>query len=199
MMNVRKIRDGAFARKYLLYWVSPQWSTLTDLVCEKYSFANGSFFIIAPDSADVDELTEFGEIREADHSAAILLFAKIVKRFIANGNRTVLLDDFRHRPSDPDWEEYEFKDRAAIYNDEVYWEIKGPDTPQDEIEQLVSDWASYFPVRAFFCLSPSLERMNRLVETDIKYLADNLVGAAVDVFDGDSFMIWWRDDLQPLL
>lgn len=200
MMNVRKIGDGTFARKYLRDCLSHEWSTLTSLAYKKYSFANGAFFIIAPDSADVDQLTAFGsEIRDVDHSDAVRLFASIVKRFIDNRNCTVLLRDFRSRPSDPDWEEYEFKDRAAIYNDEVYWEARGPDTSQDEVERLVSDWCSYFPVRAFFCVSQSSERKNCLAEIDFENLADNLVGVAVDTFDGDSLLIWWRDDLQPLL
>jgi hypothetical protein len=171
---------------------------LATVVQKKHNFLIGNFLIAAPDSVDVDQLSEFGnEIRGVDHSAAIRLLAGVVKRFISNRNGTVLLQDFVNHVSDPHWEEYKFKDRATTYNSEVYWELKGRDAPESEIEELISDWSVYFPVSAFFGVSRSSERKKRLTEPDLEDLADNLIGVAVDVFDGDSFLIWWREDLQP--
>jgi hypothetical protein len=198
MMNIRELKNGDFAREYLLYRISPDLNMLARLVRRKYHFTEGNFFILAPESVDADRLSKFGNwIPDVDHTAAIQLLARVVKRFTIGPNCTVLLHDFIHSVSDPDWEEYKFKDLATTYNGEVYWELKGPDTSEDEIGELISDWSSYFPVSAFFCESPSPDRQKCLTEGDLENLANNLIGVAVDAFDGDSFLIWWREDLQP--
>jgi hypothetical protein len=121
MMNIRKLRDRTLPAEYLLDLLSGGLSTLATVVQKKHNFLIGNFLIAAPDSVDVDQLSEFGnEIRGVDHSAAIRLLAGVVKRFISNRNGTVLLQDFVNHVSDPHWEEYKFKDRATTYNSEVY-------------------------------------------------------------------------------
>lgn len=92
MMNIRTLRDGTFAREYLLGYLSHGLSTLATTVYERYRFEHGRFLIIAPDSVDVDQLTQFGpEIRGIGHSAAIVVFTKLVKKFVDNRQSTVLL------------------------------------------------------------------------------------------------------------
>jgi hypothetical protein len=197
-MNIRKFKDGKLPREYLLYRISPDLNALARLVRQKYHFTEGQFFILAADSVDIGGVSKFGNwIPDIDHSAALQLLAKVVKRFIVGRNSTVLLHDFIHSVSDSDWQDYKFKDRATTYNSETYWELKDPDTSDDEIEELISDWSSYFPVSAFFCESRSSDSKKCLSEADLQNLANNLIGLAVDAFDGDSFLIWWRDDLQP--
>jgi hypothetical protein len=198
MMHVRKIADSGVPIEYLLHRISPDLNALAGQVWKKHHFTEGNFFVVAPDSVDVDRLLKFEIwIPDVDHSAAVQLLAKVIKEFTTSLNCTALLYDFINRVSDPDWEEYKFKDLATTYNSEVYWELKGPDTSEDEVEELISDWSSYFPVSAFFCGSPSPDRKKSLTERDFEYLANNLIGVAVDAFDGDSFLIWWREDLQP--
>ncbi len=197
-MKVQKVRDGANARKYLLHQLSPGYEILTKLPKKIGDFALGSFFVILPDSVDANQLSDFGsEIPGLDWSVTTQLLGKIVKRFTRNPNCTVLLDDHTHSVSDPGWEEYKYKDRATFYDNELCWELKGPDSPQNEIDDLIWDWLSFFPVSAFFCVSSSSERKKHLTDADVEDLAENLIGVAVDAFDGNSFVIWWREDLIP--
>ena len=197
-VNIRKINDGRYSREYLIDRLSPGPSTLATVVNGKHAFQTGSFWVAVPDSLDLDRVSKFGAwIPDIDLSATALL-ASVARRFVANRFCTVLLHDFVHCVSDPSWEEYKFKDRAVTYNSEVYWEIRGPNTPENEIEELISDWKSYFPVSAFFCVPSSSDRKKSLAREDLEDLADSLVGVAVDVFDGDSFLIWWQGDLSTL-
>jgi hypothetical protein len=126
MMNIRELTNRKFPREYLLYRISPDLSELARLVREKHHFTEGNFSVVAPESVDADQVSKFGNwMPDVDHSAAIQLLAKVVKRFTISRNCTVLLHDFIHTVSDPDWEEYKFKDRATTYNAEIYWELKG--------------------------------------------------------------------------
>lgn len=197
-MKVQKLLDGSQARKYLLYRLSPGYQVATKLLQKRGDFALGSFFVVVPDSVDADQLSDFGsEIPGVDPSDATQILSKIVKRFTRNPNCTVLLHDFVNSASDPGWKEYEYKDRATFYNDELCWELKGPDSPQSEIEELISHWSAYFPVSAFLCASSLSGRKEHLADADLEDMANNLIAVAVDIFDGDSFAIWWREDLIP--
>ncbi len=197
-MKVQKLRDGSYAKKYIVYQLSPGYEIVTKLLAKTGGFLRGSFFVIAPDSVDADQLSDFGsEIPLVDPSGATQLLGKIVKKFTRNPNCTVLLHDHVNFFSRPGWEEYEYKDRAIFYDKELCWELKGSDIPQNEIDDLISHWSAYFPVSAFFCVSSPSERKKLLTDGDVEDLAQNLIGVAVDIFDGDSFLIWWREDLLP--
>ena len=198
-MKIQKLKDGSRARDYLLEYVPFGFAMVDKLAQHSSDFARGSFFVISPENVDADSLAYLGWSisGSVDRPAAIQLFGKVVKRFISNPNCTVLLYDFTNAITDPGWEEYKHKDRATIYNGEICWELKGPDTPDHEIEELISDWSSYFPVSSYFCVSSSSERKNTFNDADLEQLSGNLIGVALDALHGDSFVIWWRDDLQP--
>jgi len=197
-MKVQKLRNGSHARKYMLYRLSHSYEIAAKLLQKTGDFALGSFFVVVPDCVEADQLSDFGsEIPGVDSSVATQILGKIAGRFIRNPNRTVLLHDFIHSISDPGWDEYKYKDRATFYVDELCWELKGPDTSKDEIEELILDWSSSFPVFAFFCVSPSTDRKTHLADIDLEYMANNLIAVVLDAFDGNSFVIWWREDLLP--
>jgi hypothetical protein len=100
------------------------------MVLKHHDFMRGSFFVVAPDSVDIDELSEFRwEISGVDRRAAIHLLGKMTKAFISNPRASVLLQDFWHRPSDPVWEQFEHKDRAIAYKSEIYWGMQGSEIP----------------------------------------------------------------------
>jgi hypothetical protein len=167
------------------------------MVLKHHDFMRGSFFVVAPDSVDIDELSEFKwEISGVDRRAAIHLLGKMTKAFISNPRASVLLQDFWHRPSDPVWEQFEHKDRAIAYKSEIYWGLQGSEIPDREIEELISH-PSYWPFSAFFDISSSIEPKKVLTDADLEDLVSDLVGVAVDAFDANSFVIWWREDLGP--
>jgi hypothetical protein len=151
MTNIRKFRERIVAREYLVARLAAGFSTLASLVHQKHRFTKGNFSVIAPGSVDIDSLARLGtEVRDADHSAAVRLLAKVVKGFICNRNCTVLLQDFVHHVSDPHWEEYEFQDRATTYNGEVYWEVKGTDIPEDKLKDSFLTGPAIFRSPDFF-------------------------------------------------
>jgi hypothetical protein len=198
MMKLQKFNDDSHARAYLLGKLSFGYKVVAALIGKVPNLAAGTLSVILPDSVKADEILEFRwELPEADHTAAIGVLAELVKRFISNSGRTVLLHDHTNAPSDPGWETYKFAKRAVLYNNELCWELKGTDISPAEITELLSDWSSYSPVSAFFCASSPSEQKNDLTTADMTLLADNLVGVTVDAFDADSFVIWWREDLCP--
>lgn len=198
MMNIQKFKNRTLPREYLVDQLGGGLSTMATLVHKRQHFREGNFFVVVPDSVDADGLSKFAmEIPDVDHSAATQLLAGMVKRLIGNRNYLVLLQDFVHRVSDPSWEQNEFKEFAATYDTEIYWELTGPGIPDQQLEELIAYWSGYFPVAAFFCKSSPSDRKKHLVKADLENLANSLIGVAVDIFDGDSFLIWWREDLLP--
>ena len=54
------------------------------------------------------------------------------------------------------------------------------------------------PYSAFFYTSnTSNDAPLNLIDDDLKRIALETVGIAVDAFDADSFLVWWREDLYP--
>ncbi|HEY6418988.1 MAG TPA: hypothetical protein VIX59_08295 [Candidatus Binataceae bacterium] len=197
-MKIQKLRDVSRARDYVMGHIPFGFKVVARLTQNRSNFERGSFFVISPDTVDAESLANLGwSIPMVDRSVAIQLLGKVVKGFISNENNAVLLHDFASAVSDPGWDEYKYKDRATTYQGEICWVLKGPDTSDHEIEELISDWSSYFPVSGFFSAASAPERKKVLTDADLEELARNLIGVVVDIFDGDSFALWWREDLRP--
>ena len=196
-MNIRKFKTGILPRHHLVGQVSSGLSTVATLALKYHDFVRGNFYVAAPEAIKIDQLSEFrSELFDADRSAAIQLHGKTIRDFISDPRASVVLQDFWHRLSDPVWEQLENKNRAIAYDGEIYWALQGSEIPDREIEELISG-ASYWPFCAFFYISSSSEPKKVLTNEDLQNLVQNLVGIAVDAFDANSFVIWWRDDLRP--
>jgi len=84
----------------------------------------------------------------------------------------------------------------VVYGEEVYWKLKEP-VKESEFES-VMDRGSFWPYSAFFCASlTNKETPSNLSQYDLRQIASEVIGVAVDAFDAESFVLWWREDLHP--
>jgi hypothetical protein len=198
MMIVRKLRQKSLAQKYLTHKLSPQRPTTLDkLIRTRNDFAVGDFFSALPDSVPSDAVSEFAsDIPGFDYKSATALLTGVVREFLYTPGGTVLLENYLLE--DPSRKEYETKHRVRTLANERYWELKRPKTLDYEIDSLVADWAVYFPYVGYFYISRSDERSVVLSDAELDSVTTNLIGVAVDAFDGNSFLLWWREDLFPL-
>ena len=200
--TIRKLTQPFPARTYLLEKTSADWpSTLNTLVRARNDFSMGSFYSALPETVEVDQLREFKwdlTVPGFSSDASVAHLASVVKEFIREPNNAVLLFDYHNSPSDPGWEDYGLKHHAATFGDELYWQLKGLRTPARDVETLVADWAVYFPYVGYFYVSSSTEESSSLTHPELEAAAINLIGVTVDAFDGNSFLLWWRQDLCPL-
>ena len=59
-------------------------------------------------------------------------------------------------------------------------------------------YGSLYPYSAFFHTSTTnSDAPPNLAYDDLKRIALEVVGIAIDAFDADSFVVWWREDLYP--
>jgi hypothetical protein len=200
-MRIRRFQVDSSVKEYVLEQISAEsggFSAIAKLALRNLDLSKGHSFIILPDYLEPDRLSEFRfESSEViDRSCSISLMAKIVKSFISNPRARVLLQDYYRNRSDPGWDHDEYKSWIVTHNDEIYWGLHGADLQEDELEGLISG-ASYWPFCAFFSLSSAFEPKTALADADLEEIVGGLVGIAVDAFDADSFVIWWREDLCP--
>lgn len=197
-MNIRRLGHKPLALKYLTQKISPERPTTLDkLISTRNDFTLGDFFSALPDSVRSDEVSEFAwEIPGFDYKSAITLLTRVAREFVETPGGTVLLEDYLLE--DPSRKEYEKKHRVSTPVNEHYWRLKRPATRDYEIDGLVADWAIYFPYVGYFYIYPSDERSPVLSDAELDSVVRNLIGVVVDAFDGNSFVLWWRDDLHPL-
>ena len=126
-------------------------------------------------------------------SGAPMSFAKVIKSFVNDPNCAVLIEDadaFTVEDDSP------HATRAAKYNGETYWIVSGSDLSENDIFDLL-DQPFPYPSSVFLSIAGAWEPKRQLKDSDLEHVVDTLVGVGVRAFDGDSFLIWWREDLRP--
>ncbi len=197
-LNIRKLQPS-LARDYLLKKISPEGpSAVERLVRARNDFNAGSFFTALPDSTALNKIENLAWwLPGVDTISSTTLLARVITEFISSPRHVALLHDYIHRRSDPGWNLLGFNSLAAFDNDELYLELKHPEIANHEIEKIINAWA-YIPYIAFFYISSSIGRTGILTDAEVDSVATNLTGVVVDAFDGNSFVLWWRDDRCPL-
>jgi hypothetical protein len=198
-MRIKRLRGDSPAREYIRTKVSAGYSAVAISVAEKFDFARGSLFAILPETADGDQLLDFqSDIEDVvDRNSALRLLGQTICGFVAaNPTDIVVIQDFWHKTSQPLWRDYEHKELAVFYGDEIYWKLAGSHLAP-ELAAYVAEGASFWPFEAFFYLSATLKDDDHLIDADIEELATNVVAIAVDAFDAESFVILWREDIRP--
>jgi hypothetical protein len=193
-MSIEKLRNVLQASEHLRKELS-EGATLAELTLKRTSFGPGAYFGVIPENKNQSDLNFGWGISRP--SGEPIVFAKMVRSFIDDPDCVVLVEDIDPF-SNPfaDEEDAPYRTRALTYNGEVYWNISGSDLSENDILELLNQPFPY-PSSIFFSTVRSSELEIQLKDSDLWRITDNLVGVAVRAFDGDSFLIWWNENLRP--
>jgi hypothetical protein len=193
-MSLRRIANSSQALAHLQKELA-EGSSLAKLVLRKTSFAEGKFFAGIPDGVDQSQLDFRSSISGLrDEPSA---FAHAIKSFIDGPHHYVLLEDTIPMFSDPSEENGPYRARMTIHGEEIFWNLSGPGLSEDDIFALLGTPILPYPSSAFFYLTETSEPKSQLRDSDLELIVNSLVGVAVWAFDTQSFLIWWRENLQP--
>jgi hypothetical protein len=170
-------------------------SSLAKLVLRKTNFAEGKFFAGIPDRVDQSQLDFSSSIGGLGREPWV--FANAIKSFIDGPHHYVLLEDTIPMHSDPSQEDGPYRARMTIHGQEKFWNLSGPGLSEDDVFGLLGMPILPYPSFAFFYLGETSEPRSQLRDSDLELIVNTLVGVAVRAFDTQSFLIWWREDLQP--
>jgi hypothetical protein len=188
---MQKIKNMVQALDYLRKELS-KGATLAKLAMSRTDFALGTYFAGIPENFDQNQLNFQWGIRGL--SGEPMVFAKMIKSFIHDPGCVVLVEDIDPFASPfPAEEDASYRTRAMTYRDEVYWNLSGMHLSENDILELVNQPNPY-PSSAFFSTARVSEQLD---DSGLQRVVDHLTGVAVWAFDGDSFLIWWREDLRP--
>jgi hypothetical protein len=189
-MGIKKIKNSPQALEHLRYELS-RGGVLAKLVVSKTDFALGNCFAAIPEAVDQTKLNFRWWIPGLPDEP--MDFAKLIRSFIDDPVCVVLVEDIEPFPVE---EDSPYKMRAMRYDTELYWRIHDSDLSEADILDILTE-PNPNPSSAFFSVAWSAEHETQLTDSDLQRAANTLVGVAVRAFDGDSFLIWWREDLRP--
>ena len=191
---MQKIKDSAKALEHVRRELS-QGATLAKSVMSRTDFTPGDYFAGIPENVDQSQLDFRSCIPGL--SGEPMVFAKVIRSFIRNPDSVALVEDIDPFSDPfPAEEDSSYRRRAMTYNDEVYWNLSGLDLTEKDILELLNQPFPY-PSSVFFSVARTVAQKPQLKDSDLQLILENLVGVAVRAFDGDSFLIWWREDLRP--
>jgi hypothetical protein len=189
-MSIQKIKNSLQALAHLRKELS-EGGTLAKLVLSRTDFTPGEFLTGFPGNVDQSQLDFRSSIRGLPDEPTD--FAKLIRSFIHDPLCVVLVEDIDPFPLE---EDSPYKTRAMRYDTELYWRMSGLDLSETDILDLLAEPDPY-PSSAFFSIGWDSPHETQLTDSDLQRAANYLVGVAVRAFDGDSFLIWWREDLRP--
>jgi hypothetical protein len=192
-MIFQRFKNDSLARAHLLYQLGDG-TTLARLLMARHDLNRGTLLVALPSTIKSDEVENFQwSLSGVKNAPSIELLQSLFTQFLGDSNCELLFQDTMESPSDPPSTAYPpDRSQKIIYREEVYWKLKG--LPVDK-EML---YGSFNPYSAFFHTSKkSNDAPLNLVDDDLERIALETVGIAVDAFDADSFLVWWREDLYP--
>jgi hypothetical protein len=181
------------ARAHLLYQLRDG-TTLSRVVAARQDLTRGTMFVALPSTINPDDVTNFQwSLSGVMSRLSINLLQSMFTQFLRDAHCELLFQDTMSRPSDPPSTAYPpDRSQMIVYGEEVYWKLKG--LPVDE--KLI--YGSLYPYAAFFhTWTTNSDAPPNLTYEDLQRIAHEVVGIAVDAFDADSFVVWWREDLYP--
>ena len=194
ILTLYNITFNSAATEYLIMQLG-MGTTLSGKVQRTVDFGAGKMFVALPDGTDVQNLPKFeetGRIRWRRRGFATLAF--LIRRFLAVSGTRVLLQDTLASPSEEWLRDYTYRDYVVSYNEEVHWRLNDSNLQEDDILGLIYS-ATFRPFSAFFYAEREPTRGSDLNDSHLDQVVKNLCGVAVDVFDEESFLLWWSHRL----
>ncbi|HLW72326.1 MAG TPA: hypothetical protein VKS22_17105 [Candidatus Binataceae bacterium] len=178
-------------------------TSLSRRVHAEADFSLGKLFVGLPENADPGRLPDLvtGHLPGLRYGVpAERTLAKIVQAFLGNSGGIVLIQDTQALVDDPWLQDYEHRNHIVSYKEELYWQLKTGEFSEDKIRGVVSSGSSY-PFAAFFYVAQthSTEPEAQLDDSAFNKIVETLAGVAVGAFDGESFLLWWKQGTVPAL
>lgn len=174
-------------------------TSLARLALQTIDLSRGTFRLPIPEALAQDDSFELssGNVRlNGDEEED---FSRVVRTFVSTPGCALIMQDDESKPSDPGLRELPYYRFAVAYGTEVYWRVAGTELGALSVGQIldVVYSASHFPWTGFFYRNGISSEAGELTSQDLEHVVTNLVGIAVSALDYRSYLIWWRDDLQP--
>jgi len=190
-MHTHEVKLPSLA-EYVREQLATGYTALSRVVSSRVGFSAGSLFLIMPDDLVVERVENWNwEPKGMKWRIADRILADHIKAYLRNTANIVLIQDFETKPTDPNFRHDPLR---VLHGDEPYWELRGSDISLEKIEECIGA-ASLWPWLSFFCKARG-ESARTLTENDLDAAASSLVGVAVQALH-DSYVIWWRTDLEP--
>jgi hypothetical protein len=186
------------ALKHLLACLA-QGTTLARMTAQSVDFSRGRFVVVAPKAALQHHPVDFRSSNQRLNRDEDILFARFVRGYLSDPDCAVLLQDLEARLTDPFMDKIAQRHLAIEYHDELYWRVNSDTlaTKSDEDALKILNLASPFPFTAFLYVDGLSKEKSKLSDADLLHVVDNLVALVVSVFDFDSYLIWWKDEIRP--
>jgi gamma-glutamylcyclotransferase (GGCT)/AIG2-like uncharacterized protein YtfP len=172
---------------------------LSQIVSARTEISLGKLFLITTEALVAARVQHWNwSIDGLKEKVANSVLGHVIIGYLRSSGNRVLIQDFETRSSDPPFKSSDppFKDDPlrAFYGEELFWELQNPDVTEEKIRACITG-ASYWPWLGYFCKKRA-GTSRFLTDNDFEEVADQLVGVAVQTLH-DSYVIWWRTDLEP--
>lgn len=188
-MLLRSMERSDKVVEYILKQLEDNGTMVARTVREKIDLGKGSFFVILPEELDPEQIENWAwqrpEVGYPQDPAAVL--CTVVKRFLADEHYRVFGQDVDAPPEEAN----DFPRNLVTYGSVLGWELRGSDSTDKEIEDVVL----LGPFYALYFYRSNSPKRTRLDDQDVDEIADSLLGLAVGALDLETYLIWWRTDL----
>ncbi len=190
-MVIREVTERSL-EQYAIEQIKTGYTALSNTVAQGIDTFRGRLFLIMPAGLETNRVqywdSDPGKVKQREADG---ILAQVLGNYLNRGGNRVLIQDFEARRTDPSFTDDPLRISCL---EELYWELQGTEIPLAKIEECVRD-ASCWPWICYF----RKERRGKtryIAHADLETAAAHLVGVGIQALH-DSYMFWWRTDLEP--